>query len=234
MRIWCGRPGLDRHRDESRAFALREDAHVRESGTTAGRGRVHRAEPRVRHRADRHVDRELRAVRPPARQREVHLLDAPGPPGRCHGAPRALGAREQHQPRGAATEAMHGQPRGSSDRTRCSSVCSRKPPFGTLGSPRGLATASSSASRCRTANDSGTSGSCHGGRRQASDWPARSRSPAPAIASLRETSPRSILARQVAASECVCRWTSHSITLSPRPRCAIARRRCSRGSHPRL
>ena len=40
------------------------------------------------------------------------------------------------------------------------------PPAGTLGRPAGLASASRCASRYSTANDSGTSGSTHGGRSQ--------------------------------------------------------------------
>ena len=90
---------------------------------------------------------------------------------------------------------------GWRQRTRTSSVCSRKPPFGTDGRPRGLATARRCASRCRIAKPSGTASSSHGGRFHTSVCPGRSTSVARATPPSRRTSPDAIRSRQVASGE---------------------------------
>ena len=109
----------------------------------------------------------------PRDERAIGLLDPPVAPGRGQRAPRLAVARTAPAPTCPGPAGAGVSPPGASRRTRWSKVWVRKPPFGTVGRPRGLATARRCSSRWRTAKARGTAGSSHGGRRQTSDWPGR-------------------------------------------------------------
>ena len=86
-------PLLQNHRDAVRRLA----AFAR---------RLHRAEQRMRHRADRHVDHEHLRPRRAEPERAIGFLDVAIAPRARQVRGRVARAREQHQARGVAAETM--------------------------------------------------------------------------------------------------------------------------------
>ena len=184
MRILMRPPGGDANLEQRRADAALDHGEPTERRAAIGAGGVDGAQPRMRHRTDRLTHLEPIPDRHAVDQRPIVLLHRVSPPGQRQGRRGVRRARKQHHARREAAEPVQRTDIADTVRgTTWSSVCSRKPPAGIVGSPLGLDTATTSSSSCSTSKPHGTSGSCHGGRCQTITSPVRGGRSAPAAAS---------------------------------------------------
>ena len=142
-----GASGLDGDVGQEGGRSLHEHAYDAARRFAVARSGMQRAQRFVRNASDWTIDDELALCRAPQSQRAIALADLLFRPVGGQRRSRRVGSGEQHQARGVAPQPMQWCGTGKSRCTRVRSVFSRKPAPGSVGSPAGLSTASSAASR---------------------------------------------------------------------------------------